>query len=46
MARNAGARALGVSWGYHNPEELKGAGAHHILDHISHLRKVLDEAFL
>lgn len=46
MALAAKVHAVGVSWGYHNPEELKGAGAHHILDHISHLRKVLDEAFL
>lgn len=28
MARAAGTRALGVTWGYHEPEELLRAGAH------------------
>jgi phosphoglycolate phosphatase len=28
MARAAGALAVGVSWGYHGPAELQGAGAH------------------
>lgn len=27
MAREAGARAMGVCWGYHPPEDLQGAGA-------------------
>jgi phosphoglycolate phosphatase len=27
MARNAGVMAVGVSWGYHPPEELSAAGA-------------------
>ncbi|MBX3454350.1 HAD-IA family hydrolase [Ferrovibrio sp.] len=27
MARNAGARAIGVAWGYHDPAELLEAGA-------------------
>lgn len=27
MAVNAGARALGVGWGYHSPDELRNAGA-------------------
>ena len=27
MARAAGAAAIGVSWGYHEPEELDAAGA-------------------
>jgi phosphoglycolate phosphatase len=27
MARGAGAKALGVAWGYHSPEELTAAGA-------------------
>ena len=30
MARNAGAWALGVGWGYHPPEQLRQAGAHDI----------------
>ena len=32
MAANAGVAALGVSWGYHAPEELTAAGAAHILN--------------
>lgn len=31
MARAAGAKALGVGWGYHEVEELKLAGAHAIV---------------
>lgn len=30
MARAAGVGAIGVSWGYHDPRDLIGAGAHHI----------------
>ena len=30
MARDAGAKALGVGWGYHDPAELIAAGAHRI----------------
>lgn len=30
MARAAGARAIGVSWGYHDARELSAAGAHFI----------------
>ena len=46
MALAANVRAVGVSWGYHERDKLLQAGAHYMLDHISHLRKVLDEAFL
>ena len=28
MARNAGVGAIGVAWGYHEPERLQLAGAH------------------
>jgi phosphoglycolate phosphatase len=28
MARNAGVGAVGVAWGYHDPEHLRSAGAH------------------
>ncbi len=31
MARDAGARAIGVGWGYHPVAELEAAGAHRIL---------------
>lgn len=37
MARAAGAFALGVSWGYHVPEELTHAGAHRVLDRYDEL---------
>ena len=30
MARNAGACALGVAWGYHPVERLRESGAHHV----------------
>lgn len=32
MARDAGVRALGVSWGYHMPGELRAAGAEQVAD--------------
>ena len=32
MARNAGVGALGVSWGYHEPDRLTRAGAHAVVD--------------
>lgn len=32
MARQAGAHALGVVWGYHPPEDLTGAGAQGLAD--------------
>lgn len=32
MGRNAGVRCLGVSWGYHGPEELHAAGAETVAD--------------
>jgi phosphoglycolate phosphatase len=33
MARAAGVTAIGVAWGYHEPEELWAAGAHHVAGH-------------
>ena len=32
MARNAGASAVGVSWGVHSVEDLTAAGAHRIAE--------------
>ncbi len=32
MARRAGVAAIGVSWGYHEPEELLAAGADQVVD--------------
>ena len=33
MARAAGVTAIGVTWGYHEADELLAAGAHHIAAH-------------
>lgn len=37
MARAAGATAIGVTWGYHGPEELRAAGADFIAAHPSEI---------
>ena len=42
MARSAGAYAVGVGWGYHDPHELGAAGAHALLDHFRDLPATLD----
>jgi len=46
MGRNAGAHAVGVSWGYHPVEDLRQAGAHHVADDypglMSHLTGALE----
>ena len=42
MAVNAGARAVGVSWGVHEVEELQTAGAHRIVRSFAEVR---DAAF-
>jgi phosphoglycolate phosphatase len=44
MARSAETHALGVSWGYHNAEELNEAGASGILENFSDLAVILDLA--
>ena len=41
MAVNAGARALGVAWGYHGAEELRASGAAHIVESFTDLPAVL-----
>jgi phosphoglycolate phosphatase len=38
MAREAGVRAIGVNWGYHEPEELVAAGAEFVADTPEALR--------
>jgi phosphoglycolate phosphatase len=43
MARAAGLRAIGVSWGYHPREALQAAGAEVIIDSYVDLRVLLDE---
>ena len=42
MARNAGAIAIGVSWGYHEVEELHLAGASEVIDAFDELPVVLE----
>ncbi len=37
LARNAGCRAIGVSWGYHNDEMLLESGADHLIHTYSEL---------
>jgi len=41
MARSAGARAIGVGWGYHAPEELIEAGAEIVVDRVDALAAAL-----
>ena len=38
MAVNAGAGAVGVSWGVHEVAELRGAGAHRIVESFGEVR--------
>jgi phosphoglycolate phosphatase len=42
MARSAGARALGVAWGYHEPAELLAAGAGAVANDPAELALLLD----
>ena len=37
MARNAGARAFGVAWGFHEPGEILAAGAHELHEDFASL---------
>ena len=41
MARSAGVRGFGVSWGYHAPEELEAAGAVALASDFPHLVELL-----
>lgn len=41
MAVNAGARALGVAWGYHGAEELRASGAIRVVESFPELPAVL-----
>lgn len=43
MARAAGVKALGVSWGYHETAELKAAGAHIVIDRMDELVDAIDK---
>ena len=43
MARNAGTLAIGVTWGYHDVEELIEAGAQRIVDTYDQLPQAIDD---
>jgi phosphoglycolate phosphatase len=42
MARSAGARALGVSWGYHDVPLLREAGAERVIDRFDEIDAALE----
>ncbi|MGD2131993.1 MAG: HAD-IA family hydrolase [Maricaulaceae bacterium] len=42
MARNAGARGVGVSWGFHEAEEIEAGGAHELHADFASLNASLD----
>ena len=42
MAHAAGARAIGVTWGYHRPDALVQAGADAMIDHFDELAAAID----
>lgn len=42
MARSAGARAIGVSWGYHNRDGLLATGAHAVIATPAELLTLID----
>lgn len=44
LAANAGARPIGVNWGYHDAEDLIAAGAEHVLANAAELLDHLDRA--
>lgn len=41
MAVSAGARAVGVSWGYGPVDALRAAGAHHVVDHADEIARLI-----
>jgi phosphoglycolate phosphatase len=42
MACNAGTASIGVSWGVHEPDELRDAGAHQVAESVEELLPVMD----
>jgi phosphoglycolate phosphatase len=42
MAINAGARAIGVSWGYHAPDTLLAAGAVAVAETMDELASLME----
>ena len=44
MAQAAGIESIGVVWGYHRAERLRGAGASHVVETMDDLRARLTAA--
>ncbi len=42
LAKNAGCQAVGVSWGYHDKEELAAHGADHYVEDYEQFRRILN----
>lgn len=42
MGRAAGCRTIGVGWGYHPPQELREAGADHLVETTAELKQALE----
>ncbi|OAM73486.1 HAD family hydrolase [Devosia elaeis] len=42
MGKAAGTKTIGVTWGYHHPDELRGAGADVLVDRYADLPAVID----
>jgi len=45
MAKAAGCRSIGVSWGYHPVKRLRESGAEHIVESFDELEDTLDTMF-
>ncbi len=43
MAAKAGVKSVGVTWGYHEEDELVASGANHIIKHISELMDIIEK---
>jgi phosphoglycolate phosphatase len=43
MGKSAGTKTIGVTWGYHHAEELRGAGADVLIDDYSELGRAIDQ---
>jgi len=42
MAKSAGTHAIGVSWGYHAPDDLRDAGAQAVAERFGELPGLID----
>lgn len=45
MGKSAGARAIGVTWGYHHPDELLAAGADLLVESYADLPATIDKVW-